>query len=141
MLNRVMLIGNLGKDPEMKRLEGGTLMGRFSLATNEYYRDNNNELQQQTEWHDVIVWRFLAEQAEKTLKKGALVYLEGKITYRKYTDKKGIERTVAEIAATTFKVLDKKENGTRDSNGHFQENDRQQNNGHFDNTDDNDMPF
>ena len=141
MLNRVMLIGNLGKDPEMKRLEGGTLMGRFSLATNEYYRDNNNELQQQTEWHDVIVWRFLAEQAEKTLKKGALVYLEGKITYRKYTDKKGIERTVAEIAATTFKVLDKKENGARDSNVHFQENDRQQNNGHFDNTDDNDMPF
>ncbi len=141
MLNRVMLIGNLGKDPEMKRLEGGTLMGRFSIATNEYYRDNNNELQQQTEWHDVIVWRFLAEQAEKTLKKGALVYVEGKITYRKYTDKKGIERTVAEIAATTFKVLDKKENGTRDSNGHSQENDRQHNNGHFDSTDDNDMPF
>ena len=141
MLNRVTLIGNLGKDPEMKRLEGGTLMGRFSLATNEYYRDNNNELQQQTEWHDVIVWRFLAEQAEKTLKKGALVLVEGKITYRKYTDKKGIERTVAEIAATSFKALDKKENGSRDANGNLQENDRQHSNGHFDNSDDNDMPF
>ncbi len=109
MLNRVILIGNLGKDPEIKKLENGSTVGKFSVATNEYYRDNNNELQQQTEWHDVVVWRQLAEQAEKILRKGALVYIEGKIAHRKYTDKNGVERTLTEIAASTFKLLDKKE--------------------------------
>ena len=107
MLNRVILIGNLGKDPEIKKLENGSTVGKFSVATNEYYRDNNNELQQQTEWHDVVVWRQLAEQAEKILRKGALVYIEGKIAHRKYTDKNGVERTLTEIAASTFKLLNK----------------------------------
>ncbi len=109
MLNRVILIGNLGKDPEIKKLENGSTVGKFPVATNEYYRDNNNELQQQTEWHDVVVWRQLADQAEKILRKGALVYIEGKISHRKYTDKNGVERTLTEIAASAFKLLDKKE--------------------------------
>lgn len=109
MLNRVILIGNLGKDPEIKKLENGSTVGKFPVATNEYYRDTNNELQQQTEWHDVVVWRQLAEQAEKSLRKGALVYIEGKISHRKYLDKNGVERTLTEIAASTFKLLDKKE--------------------------------
>lgn len=112
MLNRVILIGNLGKDPEIKKLENGSTVGKFPVATNEYYRDNNNELQQQTEWHDVVVWRQLADQAEKILRKGALVYIEGKISHRKYTDKNGVERTLTEIAASAFKLLDKKESNS-----------------------------
>ncbi len=137
MLNRVTLIGNLGKDPEMKKLEGGTLVGKFSIATNEYFRDANNELQQQTEWHDVIVWRQLAEQAEKVLRKGSLVFVEGKITHRKYTDKHGIERTVTEISATTFKSLDRKEGGQREGN----ENPNQHRSSHESPDDREDMPF
>ncbi len=151
MLNRVILIGNLGKDPEIKKLENGSTVGKFSVATNEYYRDNNNELQQQTEWHDVVVWRQLADQAEKILRKGALVYIEGKIAHRKYTDKNGVERTLTEIAASTFKLLDKKEGSpmaTRETNfptsepahiaGRAASN---VNEAHVTNTSDDDLPF
>ena len=141
MLNRVTLIGNLGKDPEMKRLEGGALVGKFSIATNEYFRDGNNELQQQTEWHDVIVWRHLAEQAERVLKKGSLVFVEGKITHRKYVDKNGIERTTTEISATNFKALDKKEGGQREGNGNGTHPENSNQPRSPDNMDDRDMPF
>jgi single-strand DNA-binding protein len=108
MLNRVTLVGYLGKDPEVRRLDNGTSVGKFTIATNEVYRDTNNELQTQTEWHEVVVWRQLAEQVEKVLRKGALVYLEGKITHRKYTDKNGIDRTATEIVAAMFRTLERK---------------------------------
>ena len=107
MLNRVTLIGHLGKDPEVRRLENGTPVGKFTIATNENYKDANGEWQSQTEWHDVIVWRAQAEQAEKTLKKGSFVYLEGKLTHRKWTDKNGIERYATEVVAAMFRGLDK----------------------------------
>jgi single-strand DNA-binding protein len=109
MINKVTLIGHVGQDPEVKRLENGTPVGRFSLATNEAYKDANGELKEQTEWHNVVVWRNLAEQAEKVLKKGSLVYVEGKISYRKYTGKDGIERTSTDIVALTFRSMTKKE--------------------------------
>ena len=141
MLNRVTLIGNLGKDPEMKRLEGGALVGKFSIATNEYYRDANNELQQQTEWHDVIVWRHLAEQAEKILKKGSLVFVDGKITHRKYTDKNGIERTITEVSATNFKVLDRKDTNHKEGGSYHGENPNPQRHQNDHTPDDGDMPF
>ena len=108
MLNRVTLIGRLGRDPEIRRLENGTPVAKFSLATSENYKDANNEPQQTTEWHEIVVWRQLAEIAEKILRKGALTLVEGKVTYRKYTDKNGVDRTVAEIVASNFKVLEKK---------------------------------
>jgi single-strand DNA-binding protein len=107
MLNRVTLVGYLGKDPEVRRLENGTAVGKFSIATTESYKDASGEWQNQTEWHDIVVWRLQAEQAEKTLKKGSFVYLEGKLTHRKYTDKNGIERYATEIVAAMFRNLER----------------------------------
>jgi single-strand DNA-binding protein len=109
MVNKVILIGNLGKDPEVRTLESGVKYATFSIATNESYKDKNDQWQTQTEWHNIVAWRNLAEKAEKTLKKGSSVYIEGKITYRKYTDKENIERSVTDIIANTLYSLDKQE--------------------------------
>ena len=110
MINKVILIGNLGKDPEVRRLENGAVVAKFSLATNESYKDKNGEWQKQTEWHDVVVWRNLAERAERDLKKGKMVFVEGKLTHRKYQDKEGKDRYITEVAAHTFRLLEKREN-------------------------------
>jgi single-strand DNA-binding protein len=109
MVNKVTLIGHLGQDPEVRKLENGTPVGRFSLATNESYKDANGETKDLTEWHNIVVWRNLAEIAEKILKKGTLVYVEGKISYRKYTGKDGVERTSCDIVASNFRSMTKKE--------------------------------
>ncbi len=109
MINKVTLIGNLGGDPEIRHLENGTAVGRFSLATNESYKDKDGNWQTLTEWHNIVVWRELAERAEKQLKKGSPVYVEGKITYRKYTGQDGVERTAADIVANLFRSLERKE--------------------------------
>jgi single-strand DNA-binding protein len=107
MLNRVTLIGNLGRDPDVRRLESGAAVAKFPIATNEYYRDKDNQLQQITEWHDVVAWRALAEQAERALKKGGLVYIEGRLTHRKYKTQDGQDRVATEVLASTIKVLDR----------------------------------
>ncbi|MCL4109226.1 UNVERIFIED_CONTAM: hypothetical protein GTU68_062994 [Idotea baltica] len=112
MINKVTLIGNLGRDPEIRHFENGSSVGKFSVATNENYRDKNGEWQTQTEWHDVVVWRNLAERAEKSLKKGSMVYIEGKLTHRKYQDKDGKDRYITEVVANTFRLLDRREGGT-----------------------------
>lgn len=109
MINKVTLIGNLGGDPEIRTLESGTKAGRFSLATNESYKDKEDNWQTLTEWHNVVVWRDAAERAERQLKKGMMVYVEGKISYRKYTDKDGVERNTTDIVASVFRVLEKRE--------------------------------
>ena len=110
MLNRVMFIGNLGRDPEIRRLDSGVTVAKFSIATNESYKDKNSgEWITQTEWHDIVMWRGLAERAEKQLKKGSLIYVEGKLTHRKYQDKDGIDRYVTEMVANTFRLLEKRE--------------------------------
>lgn len=111
MINKVTLIGNLGQNPEVRRLESGVAVAKYSVATNENYKDKNGEWQKQTEWHDVVVWRELAESAEKNLKKGMMVYVEGKITYRKYTDQNGVERKLTEIVASLVRILEKREGG------------------------------
>jgi len=111
MINKVTLIGNLGGDPEIRTLENGTAVGRFSLATNENYKDKDGNWQTQTEWHNVVVWRDLAERS-KMLKKGSTVYVEGKISYRKYTDKDGVEKSLSDIVAASFRLLDKREGGS-----------------------------
>ena len=87
MINKVTLIGNLGRDPEIKHFEGGSSVAKFSLATNENYRDKNGEWKTETEWHDIVAWRHLAERAVKDLHKGSMVYIEGKLTHRKWQDK------------------------------------------------------
>lgn len=115
MINKVTLIGNLGGDPEIRHLENGTAVGRFSVATNESYKDKDGNWQTLTEWHNVVVWRDLAERAEKQLKKGMMVYVEGKISYRKYTGQDGVERNVTDIVANTFRILEKREGAGHDS--------------------------
>jgi single-strand DNA-binding protein len=107
MLNRVTLIGNLGRDPEIRRLESGVAVAKFAVATNEYYRDKENNLQQITEWHDVVAWRNLAEQTERALRKGGLVYVEGRLTHRKYKTQDGQDRVATEVLASMIKVLDR----------------------------------
>ena len=110
MINKVILIGNLGRDPELRHLENGAAVAKFSIATNESYKDKTGEWQTQTEWHDIVLWRALAERAEKQLKKGKLVYIEGKLTHRKWTDKNDIVRYTTEVVANTFRLLEKREN-------------------------------
>ena len=108
MINKVTLIGNLGANPEIRTLENGTSVGRFSLATNEAYKDKDGNWQKQTEWHNVVVWRELAERVQKSLIKGDTCYVEGKITYRKFTDKDGVERHATDIVASVVRSLEKK---------------------------------
>lgn len=116
MVNRVILIGNLGKDPEVRRLENGAVVAKFSVATNENYKDKSGEWQTQTEWHDVVVWRTLAERAESTLKKGAQVYVEGKLTHRSWQDQDGNNRRTTEVVASYFRTIGKREGGGGMSN-------------------------
>ena len=109
MLNKVMLIGNLGRDPEVRHLENGAAVAKFSIATNERYKDKAGEYQTITEWHDIIMWRGLAELAERLLTKGKLVYIEGKLTTRKWQDQNGNDRRTTEVVANNFQILEKRE--------------------------------
>jgi single-strand DNA-binding protein len=111
MVNRVLLIGNLGRDPEVRRLDNGAVVAKFPIATSESYRDKNGEWQTNTEWHDIVVWRALAERAESSLKKGALIYLEGKLTHRTWQDQDGNTRYVTEVAGSYFRIIDKQAPG------------------------------
>ena len=101
MINKVVLVGHLGQDPEYRTLENGTAVCRLSVATNESYKDKDGNWQTQSEWHNVIAWRDLAERIADRLHKGNLVYVEGKVSYRKYKDKDGVERTATDITART----------------------------------------
>jgi single-strand DNA-binding protein len=104
-VNRVILIGNLGKDPEIRNLEGGVKKASFSLATSESFKGKNGEKIEQTEWHNIVLWRGLAEVAESFLKKGNTIFIEGKIKTRDYTDKDGNKRYITEIVADNMVML------------------------------------
>jgi len=109
--NSVRLIGNLGMDPEVKDLNGGKKLAKFSVATKESYKDEHGERITETQWHNLIVWGKQAEIASKYLKKGSEVVIEGKLTSRSYTDKEGIKRYVTEIVVNEFLMMgSKKEN-------------------------------
>lgn len=105
MLNKVILIGRLGRDPETRFMPNGEAVCNFSVATSEKYTDKNGQRQEATEWHDVTMFRKLAEIAGQYLTKGSQVYIEGKIKSRKYTDKNGVERTAYDIIANEMKML------------------------------------
>jgi single-strand DNA-binding protein len=109
-LNKVTLIGNLGKDPEIQTLEGNIKVSKFSLATTENYKDSNGQNQSNTDWHNIVLWRGLADLANNYLHKGSLVYVEGKLKTRSYDDKGGQKKYVTEIVAEQIILLDKKEN-------------------------------
>ena len=104
-VNKVILVGRLGRDPEVRYLPNGEAAANFGVATSEQWKDRNGERQERTEWHNVTLYRRLAEIAGQYLKKGSQVYIEGRIQSRKYTGKDGIERTAYEIIAGEMKML------------------------------------
>lgn len=108
MLNKIMLIGNLGRDPELNVTSDGTPVTKFSLAVNRVSRTPSGEKKEETEWFNIVAWRQLAETCEKYLHKGSKVYIEGRITQRKYVDKEGIQRTAVDVIANDMKMLDSK---------------------------------
>ncbi len=117
-VNKVILVGYLGKDPEIRYLDGGVPVANFSLATSEVYKDKSGNRVEQTEWHNIVLWRQLAEITEKYLKKGNLVYIEGKIRSKTWEDKDGIKRFSNEIVAENMTLLGgkKEEASTSNSN-------------------------
>ena len=119
MINKVTLIGNLGRDPEMRHLENGSAVVKFSVATNESYKDKSGEWQQITQWHDVVAWRGLAERAERDLKKGGLVYIEGKLSTRKWQDQDGKDRYTTDVVANTMRLLERREDSGSGFNSSF----------------------
>lgn len=110
-VNKVILVGHLGKDPETRTLEAGTKVTTFSLATTESFKNKDGQRIDQTEWHSIVLWRGLAEVAEKYLKKGQLVYIEGKLKTRSW-EKDGVKRYTTEIQADNMSMLGGKKDGT-----------------------------
>lgn len=111
-VNKVMLIGNLGKDPDIQQLEGNIGVAKFPLATTETYKDRTGKLVSQTEWHTVVLWRGLADLAEKYLHKGSLIYIDGRLRTRSWEDKDGNKKFATEVVADNLIMLDKRADGT-----------------------------
>ncbi len=108
MLNKIMLIGNLGRDPEMSYTPNGTAVTKFSLAVNRITKADTGEKQKETEWFNIVAWRQLAETCNAYLHKGSKVFIEGRLTQRKYTDKNGNERIAVDVIANEMQMLDSK---------------------------------
>lgn len=143
-VNKVILVGNLGRDPEVRHLENGASVANFSIATSETYKDKNGNRQEQTEWHNIVLWRGLAEIAEKYLRKGSQIYVEGKLRTRSWQDKDGNTRYTTEIVGDNLTML-----GARADSGNnaappvTAENEPPKSSGsaNLDNEDDDDLPF
>lgn len=115
-INKVILVGNLGKDPEVRYLEGGTAVANFPIATSETYKDRNSgEKKTNTEWHNIVLWRGLAEIAEKYLKKGSQIYIEGKLKTRQWQDKDGNNRYTTEVVGDNLQMLGRKDENSSDA--------------------------
>ena len=108
-INKVILVGNVGKDPTIRYFDKGVAKASFPLATSETYTNQQGETITSTEWHNIVLWRALAEVAEKTVKKGSQIYIVGKIKTRSYVDKDGINKYITEILADTLLLLEKKQ--------------------------------
>ena len=106
-INKVILVGHLGKDPEVRHLEGGVAVASFPLATSEMFNKDGRKVEQ-TEWHNIVMWRGLAEVAAKYLQKGKLAYIEGKLRTRSFEDKEGIKKYTTEVVAENFTMLGRK---------------------------------
>jgi single-strand DNA-binding protein len=113
-VNKVILVGHLGSDPETRYLDGGQAVCNFSVATDETYKDKATERQKRTEWHRCVAWGKQAETAQQYLKSGSLIYLEGKIQSREYKDKAGQKRTSFEIVTSNFRMLGGKPGDARE---------------------------
>jgi single-strand DNA-binding protein len=117
-VNRVMLIGNLGKDPDLQQLEGNIAVAKFPLATTETFKDRTGKLVSQTEWHTIVLWRGLAELAQKYLHKGSLVYIEGRLKTRSWEDKEGVKKFMTEVVGDNLIMLDKRADGAAKNDVH-----------------------
>ncbi len=107
-VNKAILIGNLGKDPELRYTNSGVAVATFSVATNESWKDPEGNLQERTQWHNIVAWKKLAEICGEYLKKGGKIYLEGRLQYRNYDDKNGVKRYITEIVMDEMVMLDSK---------------------------------
>jgi single-strand DNA-binding protein len=116
-VNKVILVGRLGRDPETRYTGGGQAVANFSVATDESYKDKNGERQKRTEWHKIVVWGKQAEIAQQYLKKGSLIFIEGRIQSREWQDKEGQKRTSFEIVANNFRMLGGRADGAAASAG------------------------
>ncbi len=122
-VNKVILVGNLGKNPEVRKLESGALLARFSIATSEQYTDKlSGKRIENTDWHDIVTWRGLAEVSEKFLKKGMKVYIEGKLKKSTWTDKDGQQRHNVDIVADELTILSKLEPKQKTKHSYSSEN-------------------
>lgn len=134
-VNKVILVGNVGVDPEVRYLDGGTAVATVRLATSESYKNKNGERITQTEWHSIVLWRGLAEITEKYVKKGMQLYIEGRLRTRSWDDKDGNKRYTTEVVADTMKMLSRKD----DNNSQVEE--KQQQDIIPENEDPDDLPF
>ncbi|MGC9373410.1 MAG: single-stranded DNA-binding protein [Bacteroidales bacterium] len=114
-VNKVILVGNVGKDPDVRHLDSGVSVASFPLATSETYRNKESQKVTNTEWHNIVVWRGLAEVVEKYVKKGDPLYLEGKIRTRSYDDKDGNKKYITEIVVDNMQMLGSKQSNDNDS--------------------------
>ncbi len=136
-VNRVTLIGNLGKDPDLQYLEGNIAVAKFPLATTETFKDKNGNQVSQTEWHTVVLWRGLAELSQKYLHKGSLVYIEGRLRTRSWEDKDKVRRFSTEVVGDNLVMLDKRrDNSSDDNSGDYSEPDMD-----YNGNDKEDLPF
>ncbi len=110
-VNKVILVGNVGKDPVTRHLEGGNTVSNFSLATSEVYKNKDGEKITNTEWHNIVLWRGLAEIAEKYVKKGSQIFIEGRIRTRSYTDQDNNTKYITEIIGDSMQLLGKRSDG------------------------------
>ena len=134
-VNKAILLGNLGKDPEIRRLDDGRAVANFSIATSESYKNKAGERVTNTEWHNVVLWSPLAEIAENYLKKGSQVYIEGKISNRSYEDKDGVKKYISEVVGRDITLLGR----APDSTGQNQTNET--NEAKKEDTVEDDLPF
>lgn len=121
MINKAIIVGNLGADPEIRYTQNGSPVATFNVATTERWRDKENNQQESTEWHRIVAWRKLAEICGEYLHKGSRVYIEGKIQTRKWQDQSGNDRYTTEIVAREMKMLDRRESGAGSSAGASQD--------------------
>ena len=135
-MNKVMLIGNVGRDPEVKITTTGTKKVSFSLATSQKYKDVAGEYKEKTQWHNIVCWGKLGDLVEKMVFKGSSLFIEGELSYRKWEDTNGIQKTVTEINGNNFQILGTKQNEQkRDQNQSSTQDD------YVDDNEDNDLPF
>ena len=128
-INKVILVGHLGKDPEVRHLDGGVTVASFPLATSETYTKDGKKIEQ-TEWHNIVMWRGLADIASKYLQKGKLVYIEGKLRTRSFEDKEGHKKYTTEIIAENFTILGRKSDFEGHNENSHQKSDEENGAGH-----------